>query len=367
MSKTGRYIYGVINAGVEECFGLSEVAGSVGDSLSKYGEDVVNSNKFSNHAYTVTFRDISAVVSDAEVVDYNHMSKHALASLLLRHQTVIERIMARYTIIPMRLGTFADNNEEVKEILTKGYRKIKGVFERAANTVEIDVVATLSDFDSFLQQVSEMDEIKQLKQSLLDKPQGVAVQDQMKVGVLVKKHLDRKIEEYVGQIQSVLNEIAEDFKPHDRMDDKMVLNTAFLIDQSKQKDFEQKIAELNGKFEEKLNFRCVGPLPPYSFYTLKVKKAQFEEVDWAKKKLGLKDDLITASDIKKAHRRLALTCHPDKNRDVPGIEKKFADMTKAYQILLDYYQVSDSAGQGNGCYFDEETFDENAVLVTTVE
>ena len=367
MSKTGRYIYGIINAGLEECFDLREIAGSVGDSLSKYGEDAVNNNKFTNHAYTIAFQDISAVVSDADIVDYNHMSKDALASLLLRHQTVIEKTMARYTIIPLRLGTFANNNEEVKEILAKGYRKIKDVFERAANTIEIDVVATLSDFDSFLQQVSEMDEIKQLKQSLLNKPQGVTVEDQMKVGVLVKKHLDRKREEYADQIQSVLSEIAQDFKPHDLMDDRMVINTAFLIDQSKQKDFEQKVAELNSKFEEKLNFRCVGPLPPYSFYTLKVKKTQFEEVDWAKKKLGLKDDLITANDIKKAHRRLALTCHPDKHPNVPGIEKKFADMTKAYQILLDYYQASDPAGQANGCYFDEESFEKNAVLVTTVE
>ncbi|MCJ7789208.1 MAG: GvpL/GvpF family gas vesicle protein, partial [Candidatus Atribacteria bacterium] len=271
------------------------------------------------------------------------------------------------TIIPMKLMTFAKNKEEVEEILAKGYRTIKDIFERAKNAIEIDVAATFNDFDSFLQEISEEEEIKQFKQSLLSKKGGVTVDDQMKVGVLVKKYLDKKREKYAEQIQSALNKIAQGFKAHDLMDDKMVLNTAFLIDQSRQKNFEQEVEGLNNKFEEKLNFRCVGPLPPYSFYTLEVKKAQFKEVDWARKKLGLKDNFITAGDIKKAHRRLALTCHPDKNPGTHGIEKKFDDMTRAYRVLLDYYRASNPAEETDGCYFNEEAFEKNAMLVTTAD
>jgi len=192
------------------------------------------------------------------------------------------------------------------------------------------------------------------------------VDDQMRVGVLVKKHSDKRKAEYADRIQSALNKVSEDFKAHDLMDDKMVLNTAFLIDRNRQKDLEQKVDEVNNRFEEKLNFRCVGPLPPYSFYTLEVKKPRFEEVDWARKKLGLTDDFITASQIKKAHRRLALTFHPDKNPDTPDIEKKFDDTTRAYRILLDYYRASNQTEETDGCYFNEQAFEKNAMLVTTI-
>ena len=370
MNKVGKYIYGVINSNTEEVF----VPGSIGaleDSYRLTGPtEVVKDSTIFSRTYTISFRDISAVVSDAEIVDYTRMPKDALARMLLKHQEVIEKIMAESAtggIIPMKLGTFADNDNEVREILTKGYRTIKDIFGRAKNCIEIDVVATLNDFNSFLQEVSQEDEIKQLKQSLLSKKEVVTVDDQMKVGVLVKKYLDKKREEYANQIQSALNEIAQNFKAHDLMDDKMVLNAAFLMDQTERKDFEQKVAQLNNKFEEKLNFRCVGPLPPYSFYTLGVKKAQFEEVDWARKKLGLTNNFITASDIKKAHRRLALTCHPDKNPDTPGIEKKFDDMTRAYKILLDYYRASNPTPETDGCCFNEQAFEKNAVLVTTAE
>jgi hypothetical protein len=231
----------------------------------------------------------------------------------------------------------------------------------------MDVVATLNDFNSFLQEeVSEADEIKQFKQSLIGKKGGVTVDDQMRIGVLVKRYLDKKKAEYADQIQNTLSEIAQSFKAHELMDDTMVLNTAFLMDKNKQKDFEQKLDEINNEFEEKLNFRCVGPLPPYSFYTLEIKKAQFEEVDWAKKKLGLENDLITAEEIKRAYRRSAMISHPDKNPDTPDIEQKFDEMVRAYRILLDYHKASNQAEEADGCYFSEEAFEKNAMLVTTV-
>jgi len=367
MSETGKYIYGIIKSNTEEIFDLDEIVPLDDIYRLRNPAEVVEGGEISNRAYTISFQDISAVVSDSEIVGYSHMPKDTLARLLVRHQQVVEKVMTTHTIIPMRLGTFTDSDEQVREILAKGYRTIKDILERSENCIEIDVVATLSDFNSFLQEVSEEKEIERLKQSLSSKKGGVTVDDQMRVGVLVKKCLDKKKSEFADQIQTVLNEIADGFKAHDLMDDKMVLNTAFLLDQSRQKDFERKVEETNNKFEEKLNFRCVGPLPPYSFYTLEVKRPQFEEVNWAKEKLGLKDDFITAGEIKKAHRRLALACHPDKNPDTPGIEEKFDDMTRAYKILLDYYRASNQTEEVDGCYFDEEAFEKNAMLVTTME
>ena len=57
-----------------------------------------------------SYQDISALVRDSEIVDYTHMRKDILARFLIDHQTVIERVMtAQTTIIPMRLGTFAQD------------------------------------------------------------------------------------------------------------------------------------------------------------------------------------------------------------------------------------------------------------------
>jgi len=366
MGRVGKYIYGVIDSGAQESIVLDGLLPL--KNVNAGSSPAIDSNgELSDRAYTISFHDVSAVVSDSEVVDYNRMPKDALAMLLVRHQQVIEKVMAEHTIIPMRLGTFAQTDRDVERILAKGYKTVKDIFARVRERIEIDAAVTLNDFDSFLREVSKEREITQLKQSLLSKGDGITVDDQMKLGILVKKYVDIKRGKYAERIQSALSGIAQDFKAHGLMDDKMVLNTAFLIDQSRHKDFEQQVDELNREFEERLNFRCVGPLPPYSFYTLEVRKARFEEVDWARKKLGLTDDFLTVNEIKKAHHRTALTCHPDKNPNTPGIEEKFDDMTRAYRILLDYYRASSQSEDVDGCYLNEEAFERNAMLVTTAQ
>jgi hypothetical protein len=311
-------------------------------------------------AYTVSWRDVSAVVTDSPIVDYTAMPKDALAQLLVRHQQVIEKVMATHTMIPLRLGTCAESDEHVRRILASGHETIKDVLQKAQDVVEIDVTACLADFGSFLRRVS------QLPQSFLHKAGGVTVEDQVKIGMIVKQQADKEKQRMSKEIGDTLALIAEDFRVHDLMDDKMVLNSAFLIRKDRQEDFYRQVEELNAQSENQLDFRCVGPLPPYSFYTLEIRVADRDEVDWARRQLGLYDASITAEAIKKAHRKVALTCHPDKNPGVPNIEKKFADMSRAYRILLDYYRTSGRTEHEAGSGGNERALEPNAILVTTM-
>jgi hypothetical protein len=347
MSKTGKYIYGIINSNTSLHLSIPE--------------DFLLGKSESNGVYTIPYQDISALVRDSEIVDYIGMRKDVLARALVSHQTVIERIMTPQTsIIPVKLGTFVQDETEVKEILNKGYSLIKQIFEKISDKIEIDVVAIWSDFNSMLKEVGEEKEIKEFKEKLLSNPKGITVDDQMKVGFMVKKALAMKSEEYAVRIRYALNTVSRDSKMHERMDDKMVINAAFLIDKGKQKDFEKIVERLNIEFGEKLNFRCVGPLPPYSFYTLEIRKMQYEEVDWARKRLGLVSNYATKSEIKKAHQTMAFALHPDKNPNTPGIEKEFDEVTKAYKTLWEYCQ-------GEDCSFDEEGFKKNSILVKVKE
>jgi len=351
MRKIGKYIYGIIDFNTD--FHLCASKSSSESSTTVEGCEV-------ERVYTIPYRDVSAVVSDSEIVDYTSLPKDVVARYLIRHQRIIEKVMENLTIIPMRIGTFAYDAGEVSYILSKGCRLIKEIFDRISDKIEIDVAATWSDLNLILKEVGEEEEIKVFKESLLVNSGGVTVDDQMKVGVMVKKALDTKRERTALEIQKELKNISQDFRIHELMDDKMVANVAFLINKSDHKDFERIIEELNARFNEKLNFRCVGPLPPYSFYTLEVKKFSFEEIDWARKRLGLVKDFVAKGEIKKAHQALAFALHPDKNPNTPGIEREFDEVTKAYKTLWEYCQ-------GEGCSFDEEEFKKNSILVRVKE
>jgi hypothetical protein len=364
MDATGKYIYGVIDGGQGERFPLDGVvrfATGLGQAI-----ETPPCNVDCEQAYTISWQDISAVVGDAPVVDYLAMPKGDLARLLVRHQQVIERVMAQHTILPFRLGTVVESDEQVRQILAKGSKTITEALQKAQGVVEIDVTATIGDFHLFLLQVSQAAEIGQLKQALLQMHGRVTVEDQMKVGMLLERHAGEQKQEMSKEIHAALNYLAEDFKAHDLMDDKMVLNSAFLVRKDRQGEFDNQVEQLNLGFDDTLNFRCVGPLPPYSFYTLEARVTDFEEVAWARRQLGLSGDFITVDAIKKAHRRLALTCHPDKNPGVPDIEQKFADMSRAYKLLLDYSQAFGRTEEPGGLCLDEEAIEKNAILVTTL-
>jgi hypothetical protein len=314
--------------------------------------------------YSIPYEDISCVVSDSEITDFTHMRKDVLARQLVRHQTVAERIMNQgYMVIPVRLGTFVKDNSEVRHILSKAYPVTKEIFEKIKEKIEIDLAIVWSDFNSVIKEIGEEHEIKVFKEHLQVNSKGITIDDQMKIGLMVKNALDKKREEYTQKIKDALKVISHDFKIHELMDDKMVFNIAYLLDKAKQKDFERAIERLNVEFNEKLNFRCVGPLPPYSFYTLEVKKVEFEDIDWARKRLGILDSSITQEEIKKAYHRQAFSFHPDKNSERLNSEEEFNEVNKAYKMLLDYCEACRQSGKPNSCQFNENEFKENAILV----
>ncbi len=340
----GKYIYGIINS--DAC----ESVGSYGVSACK-------------EVHFIPYQDIAAVVNDAQIVDYTHMFKDALARGLVEHQKVIERIMdIGYSIIPMRLGTFMIDEAEVKDVLIKGYGLIKEIIPKIKDKIEIDVAVVWNDWTSVIKEAGEEKEIKEYREELLNNHKGITIADQMKIGVMLKKVLDEKREKYAFKIQEALKTVSIDSKTHELMDDKMVVNAAFLADKTKQKEFHSKVEDLNTEFKELLNFRCIGPLPVYSFWTLEIKKMRFNDVDWARKKLGILNDPAAKDEIKEAFHKQALFSHPDRNTAKPEIDMEFDEVKKSYNILLEYAQACTQAGK-ESLYFNENEFSKNAVLV----
>lgn len=317
MTEKGKYIYGIIQANGKRNFGVI----GLGDP--------------SKEVYTVPLQDIGAVVSDSPIKAYQSMTKDKVAQDLFCHQSVIEKVMNDQTILPMKFGTFVEGEKEVAQILKTGYEQFTQALSWINDKIELDVVALWDNKEAVFKELACEKEIKEFKEKIVSNPAGPQLHDRISLGRMVEKSLKKKNLEYAEEIRGTLKEKTQDYCTHDTLDDMMILNCSFLLEAEREKDFDEKLNELDKRYQKRINFRCVGPLALYSFSTIEVKKIGFDAIDKARKLLGLGEE-ITLKEIKSAHRRLVFKYHPDKNPPGEPLGKEFNELNQAYKLLLEY-------------------------------
>jgi len=287
---------------------------------------------------SIPYGNILAIVAESNIVDYSELGTEPLARLLLSHQQTIESIMKMgfNTIIPVQLGTFAENAKQVKKIIETGYDLILQTFEKISGFIEIDIVATWADFSTTLGEIANNQQVLTLKSEIQQKEE-ITHEDQMKIGMLVKKLLDRKSNELSTHLFNSLEPFSQKSKQHELLNDQMVSNTAFMVNQQQQLLMEKALDELDTELNGQLNFKMVGPLPCYSFFTLEAKLLQYYHLHNAAKGLDLNGELSEKS-IRQAYLSKVKMYHPDQNPNDEG-RVRFNKVQQDYQLLLNYIRA----------------------------
>jgi hypothetical protein len=315
----------------------------------------------------IPFQETSAIVSPKSMIDISQLSKEALAELMIHHQKTIESLMNMgfNTIIPMRLGTFTNNSFELIRVIEKEYGLIMETTEKVSNLIEVEIISTWSDFGQIMAEIAVNPEVAEMKEKSLNSETGITQADQLNLGYLVKKILDGLQSEYATKITETFSTFYESTKQHELMDDQMVSNTAFLIHRSKLILFEKALDELDENLNGKLNFKFVSPLPCYSFYTMELKSLPFEEIESAKKELGLNDS-TSENNLQQAYLDKAKLLHPDANsgEDATII---FNQIKKAHQTLQDYLDVLKLASKEEEFSLHTDTVIKNSLFLKIKE
>ena len=317
MTTDGKFIYGFVSTNERQSLGLMGI---------DRGEVSI-----------FPYQDVSAVVSDLPFTKFDSLPKETLILNLAVYQAVIERVMKDSHIIPVKFGAMIKKDEELKIILENGYGQINENLKQMEGKIELNVAAVWSDFETVLKEIGEEEGIRKIKEEAASKAPDEVFEVKINVGRLVKESLDKRKEECASLILDVLKKEAEDYCPHAMMDDSMIMNTAFLINKDKQGAFENQVDELDSHYQDKINFRIVGPLPPYSFSTFEITKVEFAKLNQARETLGLSKE-FAPFEIRETYWDLCKKFHPDKFPGDSEAQERFEEITKAYKMLTDYCQ-----------------------------
>jgi len=275
----------------------------------------------------VDFDTLSAVIANAEYKDYHSLPKEEVIEELTSHQQMIEKMMEQFTVLPVKFGTILKNEEEVRTVLEKGYSFLRDTLLKMEDKVELDLVCFWNEQKAAQMAYQESKRIQSLQEQLAKKG-NAAYEEKVALGKEIAKFLSEKREELSSQILKVLKKVASSSCRHTLVDVNMLLNQAFLVNKDSEERFNSALNGLDSKFADLVNFRLVGPLPPYSFATVVVDALDKEEIEKAKKLLN-PGGQINKDSVKKAYDKLAFKLHPDHG----GNSTEFEPVTKSYQLL----------------------------------
>jgi len=210
--------------------------------------------------YTINFKAISACVSDAEVKDYTPKREYVLT-----HTKVLETIMREYTILPMQFGTISDSERKIKELLEQNYLNFKHNLELLKDKIEIGV-KVLWESDALAKEIKEFGKLKQ-EIDIIDRVKAQIIQ--MRVGKEVKSILEQWKRNCTVEIYNSLREISVNSVKNEPIGLKMLLNSSFLVEKRREKEFEDLVYKLDNKYGDKLRFKYAAPCPPYNFVNIK--------------------------------------------------------------------------------------------------
>ncbi len=247
MEKEGKYIYGIIGANEGRNFGNIGIGGR---------GDVVT---------TIGYQCLSAVISNTPLEKYT-ISKENMSV----HTKVIEKVMKDYTVLPMRFCVVADSAEEVRSLLRKRYIELKGLLKDLDGKIELGVKGFYEEMKPiFAEIVKENKKVKILRDKIAKSSN--TYREKIRLGELVANALKEKKKKEAEEIIAPLKKISYDFRNNETTGDEMLINTAFLIDRAREKEFDNQMNELDDRHGKRIRFKYVGPTPPYNFVSLTIK------------------------------------------------------------------------------------------------
>ncbi len=247
--KNGKYIYCIIQ--VKEPLQFTQLG------IGERG-DVV---------HTIHYDNLAAVVSDSPIQEYDSTRRNVMA-----HTVVLEEVMKEYTLLPVRFGTVAPDQVSIcDKLLKRRYGELNGLLQNMEGLIELGIKVFWYAGLPFDEILVENPALRELRDSLAERPAEQTYYDRIALGEMVEKALAQKRVQCAERILSRLRPLVQQTRMNDVVTDRMVLNAAFLVDANRQSDCDDAIQALDEEMGDRLIFKYVGPVPPYNFVSIVVR------------------------------------------------------------------------------------------------
>jgi hypothetical protein len=256
MQRDGKYIYCIIESDYDVNLGEIGVGGR-GDQVS-----------------TIGFDGLCMVVSDHPLSRFVVNPENMLA-----HQKVIEEVMKEFrSVLPIRFGTIAATPDEIRNLLNRRYSEFMELLKQFENKVELNVRGTWKNMGVIYKEIdkehAELQKIRAEIEKLDDKEnRNLKI---VEAGNLVEHALIEKKQEEAEKIIDAFRRSVFEYKLNKTNGDAIFMNTAFLVNSGREVEFDNIMADLGIRYEDRSDFVYTAQLPIFNFIDLKIFPEKWE-------------------------------------------------------------------------------------------
>jgi hypothetical protein len=197
----------------------------------------------------------------------------------LAHQKVIEEVMKEFrSVLPIRFGTIAATPDEIRNLLNRRYSEFMELLRQFENKVELNVRGTWKNMGKIYKEIDkEHTELQKIRVEIekLQDPENRNLKI-AEAGNLVAKALIEKKAEETEKIIDAFRKSVFEFKHNKTSSDAIFMNTAFLVNSGREVEFDNIMAALGARYEDRSDFVYTAPLPIFNFIDLKIFPEKWE-------------------------------------------------------------------------------------------
>ena len=219
--------------------------------------------------YNVSYRDIGVTVSEL-----NEETKEITDTCILEHEKVVERLMIKFTVLPMRFLTVFNTQEDLLSMVGFYYEDFKNNLERLRNKVEFGM-KVIWPVDTIKQRIINAWNKSNHSLSIPADSKAKSFLKEKFKQQQIEKEFQEEANRCIAVVDDYFNKIAVEKKLKKLQTENLLLNASYLVDKDRQNEFKQAFEQLKNAPSD-LKFLFSGPWPCYNFITLTKKPASVD-------------------------------------------------------------------------------------------
>jgi hypothetical protein len=185
---------------------------------------------------------------------------------VLKHEEVIEMLMTKFTVLPIRFLTIFNTKEDLLSMVEFFYQDFKDNLARLRKKVEFGI-KVIWPADTIMQRiVGAYHKTKHNVSISTESPAKTFIKEKFEKHV-IEKEFEDEANRYIVVVDDYFDKIAVEKKLKKLQTKNLLLNAAYLVEKDRQNEFKQAFEQLKNAPGD-LKFLFSGPWPCYNFVSL---------------------------------------------------------------------------------------------------